>query len=349
MKSSSSLSGCLALMVAFLIPLFARAEDAIIPTAPKPSAPLVFSGSNSKIKAAWQEHYTLGPNDVIGFSFYGHPELARPNVVIAPDGRVNYLQALGVMAAGKTIDELREVVTTELSRYYVRPRVIITPGELRSKKFYILGKVINKGAFTLERPMTVIEAVAQAGGLETGIFQLNTVELADLPRSFLIRNHQRVPIDLDRLFRHGDLTQNILIEPDDYLYFPSSVNNEIYVLGAVGSPGAQGLSVDASVLGSITLAGGFTDNAFRQRVLVVRGSLENPERFIVNIKDVLAGKVPDFRLLPRDLVYVSKRPWVRVEDLADLAVTSFIQTVVTTWTGRNIGPLITSPVVPGIK
>ena len=117
----------------------------------------------------------------------------------------------------------------------------------------------------------------------------------------------------------------------------------------MGSPGAQGLSVDASVLGSITLAGGFTDNAFRQRVLVVRGSLENPERFIVNIKDVLAGKVPDFRLLPRDLVYVSKRPWVRVEDLADLAATSFIQTVVTTWTGRNIGPLITSPVVPGIK
>ena len=197
--------------------------------------------------------------------------------------------------------------------------------------------------------MTVIEAVAQAGGLETGIFQLNTVELADLPRSFLIRNHQRVPIDLEKLFRHGDLTQNILIEPDDYLYFPSSVNNEIYVLGAVGSPGAQGLSIDASVLGSITLAGGFTENAFRQRVLVVRGSLDNPERFIVNIKDVLAGKVPDFRLLPRDLVYVSNRPWVRVEDLADLAVTSFIQTVVTTWTGRNIGPLITSPVVPGIK
>ncbi len=349
MRTPSSLPGCLALIIAFLMPFFVRAEDAIIPTAPKPSAPLVFAGSNSKIKAAWQEHYTLGPNDVIGFSFYGHPELARPNVVIAPDGRVNYLQALGVMAAGKTIDELREVVTAELSRYYVRPRVIVTPGELRSKKFYILGKVINKGAFTLERPMTVIEAVAQAGGLETGIFQLNTVELADLPRSFLIRNHQRVPIDLDKLFRHGDLTQNILIEPDDYLYFPSSVNNEIYVLGAVGSPGAQGLSIDASVLGSITLAGGFTENAFRQRVLVVRGSLENPERFIVNIKDVLAGKVPDFRLLPRDLVYVSNRPWIRVEDLADLAVTSFIQTVVTTWTGRNIGPFITSPVVPGIK
>lgn len=310
---------------------------------------MVFAGSNARMKAAWQEHYTLGPNDVVGFSFYGHPELARPNVVIAPDGRVNYLQALNVMAAGLTIDELRETIQADLARFYVRPRVIVTPGELRSKKFYILGKVINKGAFTLDRPMTIIEAVAQAGGLETGIFQLNTVELADLPRSFMIRNGQRVPIDLDRLFRHGDLSQNILMEPDDYLYFPSSVNNEIYVLGSVTSPGAQGLSIDASVVGAITLAGGFDINAYRQRVLVVRGSLEHPQRFIVNVADILAGKITDFRLEPRDLVYVSDRPWARVEDLSDLAATAFIQTVVTIWTGKSIGPIITRPFVPILK
>lgn len=351
MKRRSSLKSFfwIPLWLTLTATIFARPDPAVIPTAPKPQAPLVFSGSNSKIKAAWQEHYTLGPNDVIGFSFYGHPELARPNVVIAPDGRVNYLEALGIMAAGKTIDELREAVNVALSGYYVRPRVIVTPGELRSKKYYILGKVVNKGAFNLERPMTIIEAVAQAGGLETGIFQLNTVELADLPRSFLIRNGQRVPIDLDKLFRRGDLSQNILMEPDDYLYFPSSVNNEIYVLGSVTSPGAQGLSIDASVLGSITLAGGFTVNAFRQRVLVVRGSLEHPERFIVNVADILGGKAPDFRLLPRDLVYVSDRPWTRVEDLTDLAATSFIQSVVTLWTGRNIGPLIKHPFIPGIR
>lgn len=310
---------------------------------------MVYAGSNARMKAGWQQRYTLGPNDIINFSFYGHPELARPGVLIGPDGRVNYLQALEVMAGGKTIDELRDEINGLLTNYYRNPRVIITPVELRSKKFFILGKVVNKGAYTLQRPMTIIEGVAQAGGLETGIFQLNTVELADLPRSFLIRNRKRIPIDLDKLFRHGDLTQNILLEPDDYLYFPSSVNNEIYVLGAVTAPGAQGLSIDASVLGSITLSGGFTVNAFRERVLVVRGSLEHPERFIVNVSDILAGRSQDFLLKPRDIVYVSNRPWYRVEDLTDLAATAFVETVVTLWTGQNIGPVITSPVVPALK
>ena len=181
------------------------------------------------------------------------------------------------------------------------------------------------------------------------MFQLNTVELADLPRSFLIRNRQRVPVDLDKLFRRGDLTQNFLLEPDDYLYFPSAIANEIYVLGALKSPGAQGLNVDATVLGAITLGGGFTNRAYRQRILVVRGGLEKPQRFVVNAADILAAKTPDFRLEPRDIVYVADHPWTRVEELADLAANAFIQTMVTVWTGGSIGPLIKQPFVPLLK
>ncbi len=325
------------------------AQEGVIPVAPKPDAPLVFAGSNARTKAGWQKRYTLGPNDVVSFAFYGRPELARTGVLIGPDGRVGYLQAQGIMASGLTIDELREAVTAELAKFYRKPRIVVTPGEFRSKKFYVLGKVVNKGAYTLERPLTILEAVAQAGGLETGIFQLNTVELADLPRSFLVRNQQRVAVDFEKLFRRGDLSHNILLEPDDYVYFPSSIANEIYVLGSVRSPGAQGLAIDASVLSAITLGGGFTERAYQQRVLVVRGGLQNPQRFVVNMADILAGKTPDFRLEPRDIVYVSDNPWSRVEDLADMAATAFITTMVTVWTGGSIGPLIKNPIIPTLK
>lgn len=320
-----------------------------IPVATAPESPMVFAGSNARTRAGWQTRYTLGPNDVVSFAFYGHPELTRPGVLIGPDGRVSYLQAQGVMADGLTMDELREAVTAEMAKFYRKPRIVVTPGEFRSKKFYVLGKVVNKGAYTLERPLTIIEAVAQAGGLETGIFQLNTVELADLPRGFLIRNQQRVPVNFERLFRYGDLSQNILIEPDDYLYFPSSIANEIYVLGSVKSPGAQGLTMDATVLSAVTLAGGFTERAYQKRVLVVRGGLENPQRFMVNMADILAGKASDFRLEPRDIVYICDRPWARVEDLADMAATAFITTMVTVWTGGSVGPFIKNPIIPTLK
>ena len=321
----------------------------VIPVVPKPEAPLVFAGSNAKTRAGWQTRYTLGPNDVVNFSLYGRPELARPDALIGPDGRVSYLQAQGVMAAGLTIDELRDAVAAELSNYSRKPRVIVTPVEFRSKRFYILGKVVNKGSYTLERPLTVIEAVAGAGGLETGLFELNTVEMADLPRSFLIRNRKRVAVDFDKLFRQGDLSQNILIEPDDYLYFPSAIANEIYVLGAVKASGPQGISMDKSVLGAVTLAGGFVEGAYKQRVLVVRGGLDQPQRFIVNVADIIAGKAPDFRLEPRDIVYVANQPWSRVEDLANSAATAFISTMVTIWTGGNVGALITTPIIPNLK
>ena len=324
----------------------AQVQPSVAPEADKALAPLVFAGSNARTKAAWQKHLVLGPGDMVNFAFYGKPELTRSDVTIEPDGRISYLQAQGILATGLTIDELRAKMTSELAKFHLRPRIIVTPVAFKSKKFFVLGKVVNKGAFELDRPMTILEAIAQAGGLETGLFQLNTVELADLPRSFLIRQNQRVAVDFEKLFLRGDLTQNLLLEPNDYLYFPSSTANEIYLLGSVKSPGAQGLTSEASVLSVITLAGGYTEKAFRQRVLVVRGSISQPRTFIVNLADILAAKHQDFRLEPRDIVYVADRPWARVEELSDMAATAFIQTMVTVWTGGNIGPMITKPLLP---
>jgi protein involved in polysaccharide export with SLBB domain len=157
-----------------------------------------------------------------------------------------------------------------------------------------------------------------------------------------------VEVNFDRLFRNGDLTQNILLEPEDYLYFPSSVANEIYVLGSVRSPGAQGMTADASVITAITMAGGFTERAYKQKVLVVRGGLDAPRRFQVNMADVLAGKTADFRIEPRDIIYVSDNPWSRVEDLADMAATAFIQTMVTVWTGGSVN-VINQQIIPTLK
>ncbi|MEI6415863.1 MAG: polysaccharide biosynthesis/export family protein [Pseudomonadota bacterium] len=324
-------------------------QPATLPVAPVPSAPLVFAGSNAKMRAAWQQHLTLGAGDVLNFASYERPELLRTEVAIEPDGRVSYLQAQGVVAAGLTIDELRERMNAELGRHIKNPRVIVTPVAFKSRKVFLLGKVVNKGAYTLDRPMTILEAVAAAMGLETGLYQLNTVELADLPRSFLIRNSKRVPVDFEKLFIRGDLSQNILLEPDDYLYFPSAIANEIYVLGAVLSPGTQGLTSEATGLRAITLAGGYNEKAYGQRVLVVRGSIDQPRTFVVNTAAILAGRETDMRLEPRDIVYVRDKPWAKVEEVVDFAARAFIQTMVTTWTGENIKPLIKHPILPMLQ
>ncbi len=299
--------------------------------------------------APWQEHLTLGAGDQVNLSIFGRKDLTRADIAIGPDGRISYLQAAGVMARGLTIDELRDQLSHELERYYRNARVIVTPAAFRSKKYFLLGTVVDRGAFALDRPTTIIEAVARARGIATGLLEQNTVEIADLPRAFLVRDGKRMPVDFVKLFQQGDLSQNVQLEPDDYMYFPSSVLNEAYVLGSVHSPGTVGVNAGTTVIGVITTRGGFLESAFRQRVLVVRGSLNKPETFIVNVADVLRGKAPDFALLPKDIVYVSDRPWSRVEDLLDLATKAFITTAVSTWAGGNIGPLITRPLLPSIR
>ena len=317
-------------------------------------APLVantnrsFSISHPNQRAEWQKRLTLGPGDTLNFMMFERPETAKRELPIGPDGRISFLQAEDIMAAGLTIDELREAVDKELSKFYNGPRTIITPAAYNSKKFYLLGAVTRKGVFTLNRPMTMIEAIAQAGGLETGLFEQNTMELADLSHSFMIRNGQRLPVDFERLFQRGDLSQNIALEPDDYVFFASAAANQIFVVGAVGvevgGTGVVPYTPNASVISAITARGGFADKAYQSRVLVVRGSLNNPECIIVDAKSILAGEKPDFRLEPKDIVYVSRRPWARVEEILDNATTAFIQSAVVTYTGFNIRPLITQPI-----
>jgi protein involved in polysaccharide export with SLBB domain len=146
----------------------------------------------------------------------------------------------------------------------------------------MLGKVNTKGSFVLDRPLTLVEAVARAKGLETGLYRQTTVEMADLGHSFIVRNGQKLPVDFEKLFQQGDLTQNIPIEPNDYIYFASTAARDIYVLGEVMNPGPLGFVESATVLAAITDRGGFSEKAFKRRVLVIRGSLNEPETFVIN-------------------------------------------------------------------
>jgi protein involved in polysaccharide export with SLBB domain len=316
---------------------------------PPATAPALVALTNNNLsvsttgkRAPWQQHLTLGPGDTLNFALYlnDSADQARENVLIGPDGRVSYLQAQDVMAAGLTIEELRAKMDAELAKYYRSPRTIVTPATIKSKKYFVLGSVARRGAYPFDRPMTVIEAIAQAGGLETGVFELKTVELADLSRSFMVRQGQKVPVDFEKLFQQGDLSQNIPLEPNDYLYFASASANEIYILGQVLTPGLIPYTPNASAIGAISARGGFAPKAWKSKVLVIRGSLTHPETFVVNTSEVLDGKATDFRLKPKDIVFVSARPWARVEQLLDEGTRAFIEALIVTYTGSKVGPFI---------
>jgi protein involved in polysaccharide export with SLBB domain/capsular polysaccharide biosynthesis protein len=317
------------------------AQPAGAPDAPPPETvrPAALSVESPAQRAGWQTKLTLGPGDVLRLALYGEPTLTHAAVVIQPDGGISFLEAQDVPAAGLTVDELRGRLDEALAKFRRAPRTMVAPVALHSKKYYMLGKVTQKGVFTLDRPLTVVEAVARARGFETGLSGRNVVELADLSRSFLVRGGQRAPVDFEKLFA-GDLAQNIAVEPGDYFYFPPADVAEVYVLGEVLTPGPVTFTEHRTALNALSDRGGFTPRAWRHNVLVVRGSLGHPQTFVVNLADVIAGRTPDVKLQPRDIVYVSARPWIRAEDLLDEAATAFAQAVVVFWTTDKVIPVV---------
>ncbi len=200
----------------------------------------------------------------------------------------------------------------------------------------MLGKVTTKGVYTLDRPITVLEALARAHGLENALVDRNLVGLTDFRRSFLSRGGKRIQLDFERLFQQGDLSQNVPVEPGDYIYFSPGDLNEVYVVGEVRLPGPVTWTPALTVVGAVAGRGGFTERAWRARVLVVRGSLSAPEAIPVDTHAILDGKELNFKLRPRDIIYVNSRPLIKVEEAADLAATAFIQSIITSWVGVDV-------------
>lgn len=306
----------------------------------------VFAQEDAKEATApvsWRERYTLGPGDVVDIRFYGSSTLDRAGLRIAPDGTLSYLQVNSLYVNELTIDELRTKFEEKLREYHRDPRLIITPGELKSKRYVILGKIMDKGVFTLDRPITLLEAIARSRGIETGLFEQSTVEIADLDRSFIIRNGERLNVDFAKLYFEGDLSQNVYLEPRDYIYLASNLSSEYYVFGSVSTPGAQGITNRATLVSAITRRKGFTEGAWSDRVLVIRGSMSDPELFVVDVKSILAGKEPDFPLAPGDIVYVNDRPWYKAEQILDTAMQNFLSSATSTWVNANVPDAITNP------
>ena len=277
-------------------------------------------------KAQGANAYKLGAGDTLRFRLHGAGaeglEQASP---ISPDGTVSYLQAKQIRAAGLTSPQLRSNMEQALAVYHRDPKLIVTPVELASKRYTILGSIRERGTFALNRTTTLLEAIANSKGFESKETSAGVNDLADLKRSFVMRDGQRLPVDIERLYA-GDMRHDVVLRPDDYIYIASNQNTEAYVLGAVSKPGRVELTVPTTVTGAVAMAAGFdNDKAWKSRVLLVRGSMTAPQSKVIDLKAVLRGAEQDPVLNPGDIVYVHAKPWAFAEDIIDVAAQSFMQ------------------------
>lgn len=279
--------------------------------------------------------FRLGPGDKIEVEIM---EITNTRQVcqLMPDGTVFYHTLASVKAEGMTVPELKTALEDGLKDLYRTPQVSIILRGVSSQRVWLMGRVNTPGLYPLDKPMTVIEAISRAGGLFSSRFSGTTEELADLKHSFLVRDGEFLPVDFYKLLKEGDLSQNVYLRNGDYVYLPSALSQEVYVLGAVKQPQALGFGDQVTLVSAITSARGVLPGGHAQRIVIIRGSLSQPEVATVNLKDILAGKAPDIALQPRDIVWVPNSPWGRIGEFTKSIINTFTRTIAANEGGRAV-------------
>jgi polysaccharide export outer membrane protein len=204
----------------------------------------------------------------------------------------------------------------------------VTLKSVSSQQVWMLGRLNTPGVYPLDRPTSLLEAIAGAGGLGDAASESGPrSESADLAHSFLIRDGHLLPVDFQGLVRDGDLSQNVYLHPGDFIFVPSIRAARIHILGAVVQPRSESFDGSLTVVQAIALAGGTTVGAVLPNVAILRGSLTHPQISIVAVDSVLKGRAPDVRLEAGDIVYVPNSPDRVLVRYVNLVLDTFVRTV----------------------
>jgi polysaccharide export outer membrane protein len=122
-----------------------------------------------------------------------------------------------VQASGLSIFQVRDSIRDGLSRYIVNPQVSVSILSAQSQKIIVLGEVRSPGFFPSDMPMSLVEVVARAGGVTADAEQRNVL---------LIRGGMENPdvkvLNLEKVLKTGDLTENVVVRGGDIVYMPRS-------------------------------------------------------------------------------------------------------------------------------
>jgi polysaccharide export outer membrane protein len=185
---------------------------------PQPSVAHLADGDLAASKtapsaSAVASQFVLGTADVIKINVWKNPDLSQ-TVTIGPDGFIS-LPLLGdVQVAGMTANQLAQDLKSRLSSYVVNAQVSVGIVEIRSRQVYVTGEVGKPGGYPLIVPISALQLIAQAGGLNTFANRKDIVILRSSGGHL-----ERLKFNYNSAVR-GDPKQNISLQAGDTVIVP---------------------------------------------------------------------------------------------------------------------------------
>ncbi|HDH05215.1 MAG TPA: hypothetical protein ENH01_05810 [Nitrospirae bacterium] len=230
---------------------------------------------------------------------------------VSEDGMYGRIKIRRKQAGGS--GEYKDIVETRLNDGVIESSevedTLLQPDDIliveRNKTFLIQGEVMKRGRFVLEKDMTVLRALLQAGGVsKDGMYGRIKIRRKQAGGSGEYKDI--VETRLNNGVIESSEVEDTLLQPDDVLVIEP--NEKFLVYGEILKPGEYVIKNDMTAFKAITLAGGFTKWGSENRVKVLRSRKNNAgfETIRVNIDDVIDGDAAaDIALEAGDIVVVS--------------------------------------------
>lgn len=232
---------------------------------------------------ATPQNYRLGPGDAVYIDIYGASQKTIESTV-SPDGTVTIDGFGPVSVSGLTVAQANSRLRSQLGARYQSSNIRLTVGQTRTIIVNIMGEVKTPGTYTLSAFASVFHALYMAGG---------TNEIGTLRNIKVYRNGKLVSIvDIYDYILNGKLTGNVRLADNDVIVV-GPYDCLVNITGKVKRPMYYEMRKNESVGTLLKYAGGFTGDAYKKTVRIIRKSGKEYSVFNVGEFDMNSFKVSD--------------------------------------------------------
>jgi len=212
------------------------------------------------VNIATPQDYRLGPGDAVIVDVYGASQETF-NTTVSPDGDIT-IEGFGpVQVSGLTVAQANAHLRSQLGQRYSSSQIRLTVGQTKTILVNVMGEVKTPGTYTLSAFSTAFNALYMAGGI-TDIGTLRNIKV--------YRNNRLIStIDVYDYILNGKATGNVRLTDNDVIIV-GAYDCLVNITGKIKRPMFYEMKTDESLNSLLKYAGGFTSDAYRKSIRVVR-------------------------------------------------------------------------------